>query len=205
METRAEALQMYALVDASGVSHEVTSAVENVVAIYGRRIRHGFVITPHGESEITFFEIKKKGCPIVEALTSLVRMYPGLYPMYVVQENKDHLPKHVADSRSKWWMVDEVKFEIANMTAEKMAEWKARYFEILKRMYREESVFIKSFVYLGKSGALHVMSFNSERSVNFRGSVLGVPEWNEVMDKVMAEAGAEKVTKMAVRYTNIDE
>lgn len=204
METK-EALQMYALVDASGVSPEVTSAVENVVAIYGRRIRHGWVLTPHGESKITFFEIKKKGCPIVEALTSLVRMYPGLYPLYVVQENKDHLPKHVADSRSKWWMVDEVKFEIANMDEQSTEVWKAKYFEILKRIYREESVFVKSFIYLGKSGTIHVMSFNSERPANFRGSTLGVPEWNEVLDKVTAEAGAEKVTKMAVRYTNIDE
>lgn len=205
METKKEALQMYALIDASSVAPEINSAVENVIAIHGQRIRHGVVMTPHGESKITFFEIRKKCCPIVESLTSLVRMYPGLYPMYVVQENKDHLPKHVEGSKSKWWMVDEVKFEIWGMDQQTTEEWKAKYFEILKRIYREESVFIKSFIYLGKSGALHVMSFNSERTMKFRGGMLGVPEWNEAMDKVLAEVNPDIVSKMAVRYTNIDE
>ncbi len=202
---KVNSLQMYALINTSAASSEVVETVKKVVANYGRRIRNGFVLTPHGFDEIVFFEIRKKGGPIVEALTALVRMYPGLYPVYVVQENKDHLPKHAEGSSSQWWMVDEVKFQISNMNEEKTREFMKRYLDILKRIYRQDSVFIKSFIYLGKSGTVHVMSFNSERPIKFRGGMLGVPEWNEVMERIMTEVGAEEVQKMAVRYTNVDE
>ena len=198
-----DSLQMYALVDASGVTKEVANAVETVVSTYGRRIRHGYVLTPHGESPIIFFEIRKKECPIVESLTALVQMYPGLYPVYVVQENKDHLPK--AGAKNRWWMVEEIKFEIPNMDEEKTEAFKKRYLELIKRVYRQNSVFLKSFIYLGKKGSVHVMSFNSERPIKYRGGMLGVPEWNEAMDKVLAEFAPAGVAKMAVRYTNVDE
>ena len=200
-------LQMYALVSASAASSEVVETVKKVISTYGRRIRNGFILTPHGFDEIVFFEIKQKGGPIVETLTALVRIYPWLYPMYVIQENKDHLPKYPISSSSRWWMVDEVKFQIPNMDEEKTKEFMKRYIDLLKRIYRQESVFVKSFIYLGKSGTVHVMSFNSERPIKFRGGMLGVPEWNEAMDKILAALGGEveEVQKMAVRFTNIDE
>lgn len=196
--TNSQALQMYALIDASA-SPEVLARVENVVSVYGRRIRHGFVMTPHGESQVIFFEVKKKECPIVETLANLAERY-SLYPMYVIQENKDHLPKQ---SQNIWYMVDEVKFEIPDMTAEALPFWKARYAQLLKEIYRDSSVFIKSFVYLGKSGTLHVMSFNSERSPMYRGTMLGVPEWNDQMNRIIAEVNGENVFKASVRYTNL--
>ena len=191
-------LQMYALIDASA-SPEVLERVQKVVSVYGRRIRHGCVITPHGESKVIFFEVKKKECPIVETLASLAERY-SLYPMYVIQENKDHLPKY---AQNIWYMVDEVKFEISDMDEAKMEEWKARYAALLKEIYRDSSVFVKSFIYLGKSGTLHVMSFNSERSPKYRGTMLGVPEWNDQMERIVTEMNGENVFKAAVRYTNL--
>lgn len=198
MEQKVNDLQMYALIDASAAP-EVLETVKKVIATYGRRIRNGFVVTPHGEDNVIFFEVKKKECPIVEILSSLAGKY-GLYPAYVIQENKDHLPKY---AKNIWYMVDEVKFEIPDMDAEKLEAWKATYRQRLKEIYRDDSVFVKSFVYLGKSGTVHVMSFNSERSPKYRGTELGVPEWNDTMEGIIRWAGPSEVTKMSVRYTNL--
>ena len=198
MATNVEALQMYALIDASAAP-EVLSVVERVISTYGRRIRHGFVVTPHGEDKVIFFEIKKKECPIVEILSSMAAKY-SLYPAYVVQENKDHLPYN---AQNIWYMVDEVKFELPDMDAEKLEAWKATYRQRLKEIYRDDSVFVKSFVYLGKSGTVHVMSFNTERSPKYRGTMLGVPEWNDTMEEIVKWAGPSVVTKLSVRYTNL--
>ncbi len=193
-------LQMYALIDASAAP-QVLKEVETVVSTYGRRIRHGFVITPHGESQVIFFEVKKKECPIVEVLAALAERY-NLYPMYVVQENKDHLPKRAANT---WYMVDEVKFMIPDFTPEKVEEWKMKYSHKIKEIYREESVFVKSFCYLGKAGVFHVMSFNTERLPKYRGKELGVPEWNDVMEEIIKsqDPQPEEVVRMSVRYTNL--
>lgn len=197
-QNNVQSLQMYALIDASA-SPDVLEKVQKVVSVYGRRIRNGFVITPHGEASVIFFEVKKKECPIVETLSSLAERY-SLYPMYVIQENKDHLPKH---SQNVWYMVDEVKFELPNMDEQKLEEWKQDYAKRLKEIYRENSVFIKSFVYLGKQGSLHVMSFNSERTPSYRGKSLGVPEWNDQMEELIRIYQPISVFKAAVRYTNL--
>ena len=193
-----EALQMYALIDASAAP-EVLETVKRVVSTYGRRNPQRLVFTPHGEENVKFFEINKNESPIVLNLSMLAEKY-SLYPAYVVQENKDHLPKR---SRNEWYMVDEVKFELPNMDVEKFNVWKAAYAQMLKTIYRDNSVFIKSFVYLGKSGTVHVMSFNSERAPKYRGMMLGVPEWNDTMDGIIKWAEPERVTKMSVRYTNL--
>jgi hypothetical protein len=187
---------MYALIDASA-SEEVLSQLQSVISVYGKRIRKGVVLTPHGESPVIFFEIKKKEGPIVEVLSNLAERY-SLYPLYVIQENKDHLPKHASNI---WYMVDEVKYELTGV--EDFEAWKKQYSSLLKEAYRENHVFIKSFVYKGKSGVLHVMSFNSERQPNYRGTMLGVPEWSDQMIKLLKTVNAENVVARAVRYTNL--
>lgn len=198
MATETKSLQMYALVDASA-KPEVLERVERVVSVYGRRIRRGCVLTPHGESPVIFFEVKKKECPIVETLAALAEQY-SLYPMYVIQEHKDHLPKN---SRNIWYMVDEVKFELPVMTEDEFNEWKQGYAALLREIYRDNSVFIKSFMYYGKSGTPHVMSFNTERSPRYRGKDIGVPEWNDAMELIVKQVGGQEVFKAAVRYTNL--
>lgn len=198
MANATESLQMYALIDASA-KPEVLERVERVVSVYGRRIRRGVVMTPHGEAPVIFFEVKKKECPIVDTLTALAEQY-SLYPMYVIQEHKDHLPKH---ARNIWYMVDEVKFELPAMTEDEFNEWRQGYAGLLKEIYRDSSVFIKSFMYYGKSGTPHVMSFNSERSPRYRGTMLGVPEWNDQMERILSAVDAQNVFKAAVRYTNL--
>ena len=194
----ATAKKQYALVDAMAAP-EVLTSVKSVISVYGQRIRDGFVLTPHGEAKVIFFEVKKKECPIVDVLTNLAERY-SLYPTYVVQEHKDHLPKN---AKNIWYMVDEVKFELPGMDEEKLEEFKADYLQMIKEIYREDSVFIKSFIYLGKGGIVHVMSFNSERSPKYRGTMLGVPEWNETLDKIIGRVQPENIVKMAVRYTNL--
>ena len=198
MDQKVLDLQMYALIDASA-SPAVLQEVKTVVSVYGRRIRDGYVVTPHGEDKVIFFEIKKKECPIVEVLASLAQRH-GLYPMYVIQEHKDHLPKNAYNA---WFMIDEVKFELKTMTEDEFDAFRSEYRQEIKRRYKEDSVFIKSFMYLGKSGIPHVMSFNSERPVNYRGTVLGVPGWHDSMNKILNIYKPEKVFKMSVRYTNL--
>jgi hypothetical protein len=191
-----KSLQTYALIDASA-SEEVLSQLQSVISVYGKRIRKGVVLTPHGESPVIFFEIKKKEGPIVEVLSNLAERY-SLYPLYVIQENKDHLPKH---ANNIWYMVDEVKYELTGV--DDLEAWKKQYSSLLKEAYREDHVFIKSFIYQGKSGLVHVMSFNSERQPNYRGTMLGVAEWHEQMDKLLKAVNAENVISRAVRYTNL--
>ena len=198
MPSTVNSLQMYALVSTSA-AFEALETVKKVIATYGRRIRNGFVITPHGEDQIIFFEIKKKEGPIVDVLSQLAKRF-CLYPVYVVQENKDHLPKY---ANNRWYMVDEVKFELPDMDAKKFIAWKADYMQKLKEIYRDDSIFIKSFVYLGKSGTVHVMSFNSERALQSGRTELGVPGWDEAMKKVVLWAQPSELMRMSVRYSGL--
>ncbi|MBE6443177.1 MAG: hypothetical protein E7020_00725 [Alphaproteobacteria bacterium] len=199
MEKGKNPLQTYAIVDASAPA-EVLQEVESVISIYGRRIRRGFVLTPHGVNKIIFFEVKKKHCQIVDVLAKLAEMY-DLYPMYVMQEGKCHLPKNPTET--KWYLVDEVKMTMPVMTEEEFEQFKSSCMHVLKERYREDHVFIKLFVYRGKYGVVHVMAFNSERDPLYTGMDIGVPGWKDAMVKVEAEFKTEEVQRMCVRYTNL--
>ena len=199
MEKEKNPLLTYAIVDASAPA-EVLQNVENVISSYGRRIRKGFVLTPHGVSNIIFFEVKKKRCQIVDVLAKLAEMY-GLYPMYVMQEGKCHLPKNPTET--KWYLVDEVRMTMPVMTEEEFEQFKADCMHTLKERYREDSVFVKLFVYRGKYGVVHVMAFNTERDPLYTGMDIGVAGWNGAMAKVEAELRPEGVEHKRVRYTNL--
>ena len=188
----------YALIDASAAP-EVLEKVKSVIADYGQRIRSGYVLTPHGKDKVIFFEVKRKHCQIVDVLSQMARMY-NLYPMYVIQEDKDHLPK---ETRPTWYMVDEIKMALKKMDEAEFDRFTDDYVQTVKKIYREDSVFIKSFVYLGKYGVPHVMSFNSERLPSYRGTMLGVPEWHDSMKKIEEKYKPVEIELMAVRYTNL--
>ena len=196
----------YALVDASA-SPQVMQAVKNAIAHFGRRVREGFVISPHGESPIAFFEVWKKNGPIVEALKAQAERY-SLYPAYVIQEDKDHLPKE--DTGTRWYMVEEYRYDIVGISEEEFFLWRNAYAKALKEVYRDDSVFVKTFFYFGHDAVLHVMSFNSERSPKYRGKDLGVPEWYDAMEKLVAKMklvswtfAPVKIEHKVVRYTNL--
>ena len=188
----------YALIDASAAP-EVLEKVKSVIADYGQRIRSGYVLTPHGKDKVIFFEVKRKHCQIVDVLQQMASMY-SLYPMYVIQEDKDHLPK---TTKTTWYVVDEIKMALNKMDQNEFDLFVDDYVQTVKSIYRDDSVFVKSFVYLGKYGVPHIMSFNSERQPSYRGTMLGVPEWHDAMKKIEAKYEPEEIECMSVRYTNL--
>ena len=196
----------YAMVDASSCQEVALRAVTAVVKMWNKEIRDGVCLSQYGESPIRFFEVMKKNGPIVGAIKHQAREH-GLYPAYIIQEDKDHLPKE--KTGTQWYVVDEVRYDLLDMTEEKFAHWKADYIQALKHIYREEHVFVKSFAYLGKGGILHVMSFNTDRDPMSRDRIIGVPQWNEAIDHLIDRLETERgyvpanVQKKTVRYTNL--
>ena len=194
----------YAMIDASQA--EALAAVVAVVLNWNKQVRYGVCLGQYGESPVCFLEVMRKDGPIVQAIKHQAEAH-GLYPAYVVQEDKDHLPKQSTGTR--WYVVDEVRYDLLGMTEEKFSQWKADYISLCKRIYREEHVFVKSFAYLGKGGVLHVMTFNTDRDPMSRGREIGVAEWNDAVDLLIKNMQTEyayepvNMRKQAVRYTNL--
>ena len=194
----------YAIVDAS--QREALDAVVAAVLVWNREVRYGFCLNQYGQSLVCFLEVMRKKGPIVETIQHQAEAR-GLYPVYIVQEDKDHLPKE--DTGTRWYVVDEVRYDLTNMDEEKFTKWKADYIAACKRTYREDHVFVKTFAYLGKGGVLHVMSFNTDREPMYRGRVIGVPQWNDAMGGLIQRMKNEhgyvpvNMRQKAVRYTNL--
>ena len=196
----------YAMIDASSGQEAALEKVTGVVMNWNKEIRDGFCLSQYGETPIRFFEVMKKNGPIVNAIRHQAQVH-GLYPAYIVQEDKDHLPKE--QTGTPWYVVDEVRYDLTGMDEAKVEAWKADYIAACKHIYREEHVFVKTFAYLGKGGVLHVMSFNTDRDPMSRDRIIGVSEWNEAMDKLVEALTTEHgyvpsgMSKKTVRYTNL--
>ncbi len=198
MVTKEQNCRCYALVDASAAP-KVLEKVKSVIADYGQRIRSGFVLTPHGKDNVIFFEIKRKYSQIVDVLSQMANMY-GLYPVYIIQEDHSRQEK---GSKTTWYVVDEIKMALEEMAEDEFEIFTDDYVQTVKSIYREDSVFIKSFVYHGKYGVPRIMSFNSERVPSYRGTMLGVPEWHDAMQKIQDKYEPVEVERMSVGYTNL--
>lgn len=89
------------------------------------------------------------------------------------------------------------------MSAEAYQAWIPDYQAVVEKIYNEDKVFIKSFVYHGKSGVPHILFFNSERNPKYKGETVGVQEWQNTMKKLVKSFCAKKVVKRLVRYTSL--
>ena len=188
-----------------GVGRAPIDDITMMVHGWQRRIRDGVCLSQYGESPIRFFEVLKKEGPIVGAVKHAVQEH-GLYPAYVIQEDKDHLPKE--NTGTKWYVVDEVRYDLTGMDKAKFSAWKTEYIATCKYIYREHHVFIKTFAYLGKYGVVHVMSFNTDRDPLYTGLEIGVPQWAGAVDILMDKMSKQgfvpaNLQKKRVRYTNL--
>ena len=192
-------LQKYAIVDASSLSETTRSMLKNLTERYGKNMVDGVVLSPHGEGKVVFIETLKKEGPIVEQINKLAEMY-SLYPAYVVNEDKDHLPKF---GKLPWYVV-EAAIMLFDKPAGGLEEFKEKMSHVMKVIYRDDSTFVKAFVYEGNT-YMHVVFFNSERSPKYRGKNLGVPQWRDEIERLKKEiqVPCSKSEFKVVRYANL--
>ncbi len=196
MERQTIDLVKYCIVDASSMEHAAKSAVRKLVERYGSKMVDGCVICPHGESSVSFVEINFKEGPVVDMMVNIAERY-SLYPFYIIEENKGHLPKQAKYQR---YIVEEGT-ALFKKTRAGLPRFKELLAQACKKIYREESVFVKAFVYEGDR-FFHVAMFNSERSPKSRDTIIGVPEWREAICKLVSDLSGS-VTFKTVRYANL--
>ena len=184
---------MYAIIDAASMEGMAKSAMASMVQTYGRKTFDGYMVTQYGHSPVMFLELLRKEGPIVDIIGSLADRY-HLYPAYIVEEHKSHLPKEAKYPR---YIVDQ-----AVMLFEKqdIREWIEKFIHVAKEVYRNSSTFMKAFVY-DDNGILRVAMFNSERDPMYRGSNLGVPQWHDAVTYLAKELGTEPDFR-TIRYAN---
>lgn len=199
-------LERYAIVDAS-MSESVKNALVAVAKQYEKNMLSGVVLSPHGASKVFFIETIRKEGPIVDTIAHMAQQY-GIYPAYVVNEDKDHAPKYSVRGKEAftWYVVDACTMLFSKPEGG-MDEFLQQLHKLLKKIYREHSTFLKLFIYEGNTW-MHVVSFNSERDPKYRGLEIGVPQWREEVCNLISDM--EKEYKVAckaefkiVRYTNL--
>jgi len=196
MERQTIDLVKYCIVDASSMEQAAKAAVRKLVENYGSKVMDGSVISPHGESSVSFVEIDFKEGRVVDLMVALAERY-SLYPFYIIEENKGHLPKQAKYQR---YIVEEAT-ALFPKTRSGLPRFKELLFQACKKIYREESVFVKAFVYEGER-FFHVAMFNSERAPMSRDTIIGVPEWREAICKLVSNLSGS-VTFKTVRYANL--
>lgn len=200
-------LQRYAIVDRDSMNDSVKSVLTSVAKQYEKNMLAGYVLSPHGGNKVYFVETIKKEGPIVEAIAHLAHEY-GIYPAYVINEDKDHLPKHsVRENEAFIWYVIDACTMLFSKPEGGREEFVQQLLQQIKKIYREDSTFLKVFLYEGNT-YMHVVAFNSERDPKYRGSILGVPQWRDEVCRLVSDMEKEhKVTCKAefktVRYTNL--
>lgn len=193
---RKKSVMAYAIVSAS-TSRDVSEKVRSVVSQHGKFIKNGVVITPHGVDNVTFCEITDENSPIVDELSVLAEMH-GLYPMYIIQEDKTLSAKRV-----KWYQVSEVKMRFGNMAVPEFVELIDKSKNALKEIYREDSVFLKLFMYHDDEGYPHVMAYNTERNPKYVGDDIGVDDWEDSIYKYVEKLKPRVHTMKKVHYANL--
>ena len=193
---RKKSFVAYAIVSAS-TSRDVSEKVRSVVSQHGKFIKNGVVITPHGVDNVTFCEINDENSPIVDELSVLAEMH-GLYPMYIIQEDKTLSAKRV-----KWYQVSEVKMRFGNMAVPEFLELIDKSKNALKEIYREDSVFLKLFMYHDDEGYPYVMAYNTERNPKYLGDNIGVDDWENSIYKYVEKMKPRVHTLKKVHYANL--
>ena len=148
-------LQKYAIVDASSLSETTRSMLKNLTERYGKNMVDGVVLSPHGEGKVVFIETLKKEGPIVEQINKLAEMY-SLYPAYVVNEDKDHLPRF---GKLSWYVV-EAAIMLFDKPAGGLEEFKEKMSQKLDAINRKGNLYWNFFVD-EKAKSIQVVFFNS--------------------------------------------
>ncbi len=196
MERQTINLEKYCIIDASSLEYAAKAAVGSLVENHGSKLIDGSVVSPHGETSVSFVEIDFKEGPVVDMMVAIAERY-SLYPFYIIEENKGHLPKQAKYQR---YIVEEAT-ALFRRERLSLARFKELLLQACKKIYRENSVFVKAFVYEGDR-FFHVALFNSERSPKSRDTIIGVPEWREVICKLVSDLNGS-VTFKTVRYANL--
>jgi hypothetical protein len=167
--------------------------------MYGKFVKDAIVVTPHGSDDIVFSEIENETSPIVDNLANLAERY-SLYPMYIVQEDK----VLAADSAGiLWYKVDEVKMRFDDVKASEFDQFVEKCKQQVKEIYRNDSVFLKLFIYQDDDDCPYIMAFNSERSPKYRGNQIGVAEWPDAVCKFVKNMNCKVYKHKVVYYANL--
>lgn len=200
-------LNRYAIVDGDSMKESVKSVLTSIAKQYEKNMLCGFVLSPHGGDKVYFVETIKKEGPIVDTIAYLAKEQ-GIYPAYVINEDKDHTPKHsVRDKEAfTWYVVDACTMLFKKPEGGKEA-FLGQLLQQVKKIYREDSTFLKLFFYEGNTW-MHVVGFNSERDPKYRGREIGVPQWRDEICRLISEMEKEhslecKAEFKIVRYTNL--
>lgn len=190
-------LAMYAIIDASSVETKTSDFIQRMVAKYDRERYAGIKLCQHGESKILLFEITSQPESVVKLIHSLAEMY-SLYPAYVFETGEDSC--HLKEAKYQSYSVEQAVM-VFDVLPGGIAEWKKNAVGLMKKIYREDSVFLKVFV-CEHEGIVYVTAYNSERDPKYRGEVIGVSGWKAAVEKFAKTLGGS-IEFQQVRYANL--
>ncbi len=196
MEQQNLSLEKYCIIGASSMSDVARRSIKGLVESYGSRVVDGWCVTQYGVSAVTFVQIEWKEGPIVDMMVSLAERY-NLYPFYIMEENKGYLSKQ---AKFQHYIVEEAT-AVFSKNAAGIDRFKELVGQTCKKIYREEHVFVKMFMYEALDG-YHAAMFNTERSPQSRDKIIGVPEWREAVCKFVSEM-CGSVRFKTIRYANL--
>ena len=102
-----------------------------------------------------------------------------------------------------WYKVDEVKMRFDDVPASEFEHFVNRCKQQVKEIYRNDSVFLKLFIYQDESACPYIMAFNSERSPMYRGNKIGVPEWPDSVLRFVKNMNCKVYKHKVVHYANL--
>lgn len=190
---------MYALIDACAQPE----VLENIMSVYGDPAYRGFVITPYLKTPVIFLKSNNEDGSNVKTFSAQVRQYSlnplyiiSMYPIYTIWECKKIFQDGTENAEH---MIDAVKFELPIKTEDDFEKWRCGYSDLLREIYRDASVYIKSFMYCDENRVLHVTLFNSESDLRLQENS-GVPKWNELIEGIFETMKIHSIFKTVVRY-----
>ncbi len=194
---------LYAIVDATDA--KAVSAVKGALQQFSPKVREGRTLVIGGSERIMFIEIRKREGPMFDILKNLARTY-CLYPCYVIEEDKNLLPKSDKfGNECKYFVVDCAVMDLP-IPEDGFAAWQEKFRAVAKEIYRENSVFLKMHTYKrDENRTIHAIIGNTENANRQGGpdnAVLGEKGWSEAVLK-MAEKLGVKVEFRKVRYKNL--
>jgi hypothetical protein len=119
--------------------------------------------------------------------------------LYVVHEDKT-LP---AERKVKWYSVDEAKIISKSISIPEFVKLIDKCKSKVKEIYRNDSVFLKVFLYQDDDNCPHLLMFNSERVPKHLAEKIGVSGWKKAVCKFIKEMHFEEYAFAVVNYANL--
>ena len=188
---------MYSIIDASAVEEKISDVIQKLVARHGHNAYQGVKLCQHGENKIILFEVFLQKESVVRLIHCFAERY-SLYPAYMFDAKvKDSL---LEKSAYKSYVVDQAMMTFA-LNGKSFEDWKKEAVLLMKKIYREDSVFLKIFV-CEHEEVLYVAAYNSERDPKYQGEVIGVSGWKDAVVKFAKELEGSFEFRQA-RYANL--